>query len=232
MQKNEECKKPQLVVMLTYNDLTVANAEEIFEECKCSDAQIWGFKEKPLPIDRMKALYGKMKSCGKTTCLEVVAYTEDEGMEGARIAAECGCDVLMGTKFSSKIADFCRLHNIKYMPFVGTITGRPSVLAGTPEEMIAEALDALKGGAYGIDLLGYRYVGDALDLNKRITAAVPAPVCIAGSIDSYERLDEIIETSPSAFTIGSAFFNHKFGGDIKNQINSVCRYVANEPVKV
>ncbi|WP_250320424.1 hypothetical protein [Streptococcus lutetiensis] len=43
-----------------------------------------------------------MKACGKTTFLEVVAYSEEEGLEGAKLAHECCCDILMGTIFSDK----------------------------------------------------------------------------------------------------------------------------------
>lgn len=39
-----------------------------------------------------------MKECGKTTFLEVVAYTEAEELEGAKMAADCGCEILMSTK--------------------------------------------------------------------------------------------------------------------------------------
>ena len=38
-----------------------------------------------------------MKECGKTTFLEVVAYTEAECLEGAKMGVECGVDYLMGT---------------------------------------------------------------------------------------------------------------------------------------
>ena len=48
---------PQLIVMLTYNDLTVENAREIFEECKDSKAKYWGFKEEGLPLEQMKSLF-------------------------------------------------------------------------------------------------------------------------------------------------------------------------------
>ena len=68
-----------LIVMLTNNDKTVDNAYEIFEKCKDSKAKCWGFKEEPLPLEEMKKLYTYMKKCGKTTFLEVVAYTEEEG---------------------------------------------------------------------------------------------------------------------------------------------------------
>ena len=122
--------------------------------------------------------------------LETVAYDEAGGLRGAHIAAECGCDILMGTKFHESIAAFCKSHNIRYMPFVGTIHGRPSVLSGTPEEIVA------------------------------------APVCIAGSVDSYARLDEIKRAAPRLFTIGSAFFHHRFGDTLREQIDNVCRYMS------
>lgn len=212
---------PELVVMLTHHDLTVDNAEEIFEICRESPARFWGFKEKPLPIDRMKALFKRMKECGKTTFLEVVAYDEAAGLEGARMAVECACDILMGTTYHPSIARFCKEHGLRYMPFVGRIEGRPSVLRGSLEEMVAEAERALAGGAWGIDLLGYRYEGDAEKLIRGFVEQIDAPVCIAGSIDSCARLDFIRNVSPWSFTIGSAFFDHRFGPDFPDQIATV-----------
>lgn len=216
---------PELIVMLTWHDYTVENAAAVFEKCKDSKAKFWGFKEHPLPIKEMKNLYSRMKDCGNTTLLEVVAYSEEEGLEGARIAAQCQCDILMGTCFFESINDFCQRHNIKYMPFVGRITGRPSVLEGNINDMIEEAQRYIAQGAYGIDLLGYRYTGDAIALNNAIVKNVPAPVCLAGSIDSYQRLDEVKTASPWAFTIGSAFFENKFDGTFAQQINKVCDYI-------
>ena len=216
---------PELIVMLTWHDYTVENAAAVFEKCKDSKAKFWGFKEHPLPINEMKNLYSRMKDCGKTTLLEVVAYSEEEGLEGARIAAQCQCDILMGTCFFESINDFCQRHNIKYMPFVGRITGRPSVLEGNINDMIEEAQRYIAQGAYGIDLLGYRYTGDAIALNNAIVKNVSAPVCLAGSIDSYQRLEEVKTASPWAFTIGSAFFENKFDGTFAQQINKVCDYI-------
>ena len=213
---------PELTVMLTHNDRTVENAREIFEQCKNSKAKFWGFKEEPLPLDDMKKLFARMKEFGKTTFLEVVAYSEKEGLDGAKIAAACHCDFLMGTKFFDSINDFCRDNGIRYMPFVGKIFGRPSVLEGTLEEMLDEARNCLSKGVFGIDLLGYRYTGDAAALNKNFVAAVNAPVCIAGSVNSFERLRELKKISPHSFTIGGAFFENKFGGAFDEQINKVC----------
>ena len=211
--------------MLTHNDETVNNAHEIFEKCKNSDAKFWGFKEKSLPIEQMKNLYKYMKECGKTTFLEVVEYTEKEGLEGAKIALECGCDILMGTMFFDSINEFCRKNNLRYMPFVGNVTERPSILEGEIDEIIKEANEYLKKGVYGFDLLGYRYTGNAVELNERFVLEVNAPVCIAGSVNGYERLDELKNINPWSFTIGSAFFENKFDGSFEEQINKVCEYV-------
>lgn len=219
--------KPILIVMLTYNDRTVENAYDIFDRCKSSKAQYWGFKEESLPPDEMKKLYRYMKDCGKTTVLEVVAYTEEECIKGAQLAVECKCDILMGTIFSDKINEICKANNLKYMPFVGKITDRPSVLNGDIDDMIAEARSYITKGVYGIDLLGYRYTGDPFELNRRIVSEVNTNVCIAGSIDSFKRLDEIKSISPRAFTIGSAFFDNKFDGCFAEQIDKVCDYIEN-----
>ena len=215
----------ELIAMLTYNDRTVPDAPEIFEICKDSDVKYWGFKEDGLSLDKMKKLFGSIKACGKTAVLEVVAYTEELCIQGAMMAVDCGCDILMGTFFFDSVNELCKKHGIRYMPFVGDVCGRPSVLEGDIDQMIAQAESYIEKGAYGIDLLAYRYTGDCGELIRRFVSEVDAPVCIAGSVNSYERIDEIKKASPWAFTIGSAFFDHTFGDDYCKQMNLVCSYI-------
>ena len=215
----------ELIAMLTYNDRTVPDAPEIFEICKDSDVKYWGFKEDGLSLDKMKKLFGSIKACGKTAVLEVVAYTEELCIQGALMAADCGCDILMGTFFFDSVNELCKKHGIRYMPFVGDVCGRPSVLEGDIDQMIAQAESYIEKGVYGIDLLAYRYTGDCGELIRRFVSEVDAPVCIAGSVNSYERIDEIKKASPWAFTIGSAFFDHAFGDDYCKQMNLVCSYI-------
>lgn len=102
----------------------------------------------------------------------------------------------MGTMYYDAINECCQQNNIKYLPFVGEVVDRPSVLKGSPDKIISQAKHAISSGAYGVDLLGYRYVGDAPALNKRLVESLDAPVCIAGSVNSYERLDELKEAKP------------------------------------
>ncbi len=216
---------PELIVMLTHNDRTVENAYEIFDQCKHTQARMWGFKEEGLPLTQMKELYAYMKKWKKTTVLEVVAYTEKECVAGAKMAVECGCDILMGTLYFPSVQAICQENHLKYMPFVGQITGRPSVLDGTVEDMLRQANSYREKGVYGIDLLGYRYTKDAVALNQALVSQVSVPVCLAGSINSYQRLDEVKAADPWAFTIGSAFFEHKFGGTFAQQIDKVYEYM-------
>ena len=217
----------ELIVMLTQNDRTVRDASAVFETCRDSRARLWGFKEEGIPLEEMRSLYARMKECGKQTALEVVCYSEAEGLAGAKTAAACGCDLLMGTMFSKEISRLCADHGIRYLPFVGRVTGRPSVLEGSLEQMLDQAREALAQGAWGIDLLGYRYTGDAARLNREFVAGLPGvPVVLAGSVNSFARLDEIRAADPWAFTIGSAFFEGRFGGSFRDQGDKVVDYAA------
>ena len=219
-----ENNSPELIVMLTHNDRTVANAHDIFEQCQNSKAKFWGFKGSGLPIDKMKQLFAQMKKQGKETFLEIVEYTENECLIGAKMAVECGCDILMGTLFFDSVNAYCLENNLKYMPFVGEVSEHSSILEGTIEKMVSDAKTYIEKGAFGIDLLAYRYTGDQELLIKEVVANVAAPVCVAGSINDYQRLSVIKEVEPWAFTIGGAFFENKFPGSFNEQINVVCDY--------
>ena len=218
---------PELIVMLTHNDRTVENAIEVFEAAKDAPAKFWGFKEDGLPEDKMKVLVEKMKEAGKRAFLEVVAYTEEECLEGARMGIRCGFDTVMGTMYFDSIKQACDDAGIAYYPFVGKITGRPSILEGTIEGIVGEAMDLVQNkGIQGFDLLGYRFTGDAVKLNAEFVKAVPVPVCLAGSVASFQRLDEVKAAGAWAFTIGGAFFEKKFAdASFGEQIKIVVDYM-------
>ena len=83
---------PHLTVMLTHHDITVPNAMDIFLEAKDAPADFWGFKDIGLPEREMRELVQCMKREGKTVFLESLAYTEEEGLQSARLAINCGFD--------------------------------------------------------------------------------------------------------------------------------------------
>ncbi len=148
----------KLIVMLTHNDVTVKDAKEIFEENKDLPVTNWGFKDVGLEPEKMKELCGLMKAAGKTTFLEVVTYSEEECMRGAKLAVECGFDCLLGTLFYDSVAEYVKTTNLKYYPFVGLVSQSPSILEGSCDLMLKQAEKYKEAGACGVDLLGYRYV--------------------------------------------------------------------------
>jgi len=202
--------KPELIVMLTYNDKTVENAYELFNEMKDTPVTHWGFKDVGLPPDEMKKVVDSMNAAGKTTYLEVVSLTEEEGLTGAKLAADCGFDILMGTVFFDSINDYLRDKPVKYYPFPGHVHSHPSILDGTIEDIVQHACDMETKGVDGMDLLTYRYTGDAPKLLQKVVEATGVPMVSAGSIDAYDRIAEVRDTGAWGFTIGTAFFEKKF----------------------
>ena len=217
----------QLIVMLTNNDKTVKDAIGVFDLSKDLPVQFWGFKNIGLRIEQMKQLVKNMKDAEKTTFLEVVSYTEDECMKAAKLAVECNFDYLMGTLFYDSVFNFLKDKPIKYSPFCGKVSGSPSILEGTIDEIINDAKNMQKKGVDAFDILAYRYVGDPEELAEKFIQAIDIPVIIAGSINSYERLDKINELNPWGFTMGTALFKKNFdkGGTFKDNLKNVIDYL-------
>ncbi len=220
--------RPEIIIMLTHHDVTVKNAAEIFEECKDLPVKYWGFKNVGLPKDEMKALAKAMKDAGKTTFLEVVTYDEASCLDGAQTAIDCGFDCLMGTLYYDSVAKLLKDNNMDYMPFVGKVSGSPSILEGSNEEIIANAKELMAKGITGFDILAYRHVIDGEKLAREFCAAVDAKICIAGSISSYERIDTMFDIGPWTFTMGSALFDKKFvpNGSFYENLEAVADYMA------
>lgn len=202
--------RPELIVMLTHHDSTVADAIEIFRELKDTPVTHWGFKDVGLPPDKMKQLVDEMKQAGKTTYLEVVSLAEPEGLAGSKLAVEAGFDILMGTVYFESIADYLKDKPTRYYPFPGHVYSHPSILDGTIEEITQNAVWLQEHGAHGLDLLTYRYTGDARGLLKEVVKATQIPIVSAGSIDNFQRIAEVWDAKAWGFTIGSAFFEKKF----------------------
>lgn len=219
--------KPELIVMLTYNDKTVENALELFNEMKDTPVMHWGFKDVGRTPDEMKVVVESMIAEGKTTYLEVVSLTEEEGLAGAKLAVECGFDVLMGTVFFESINDYLKDKTVKYYPFPGHVHSHPSILDGSVDEIVQHARDMEAKGVDGMDLLTYRYTGDAPALLAELVKATSVPVVSAGSIASYERIAEVHDAGAWGFTIGTAFFEKKFvaNGSFKENMMAVWNYL-------
>ncbi len=204
----------KLIVMLTHNDVTVPDAQEIFDTNKDLPVTNWGFKDVGMEPEKMKKLCADMKAAGKTTFLEVVTYSEEDCMRGAKLAVECGFDCLLGTIFYDSVAAYIKTTDLKYYPFVGEVSQSPSILQGSVDSMLAQSEKYAANGAVGVDLLGYRYVdGDPNILSAAFIQASKVPTVLAGSIGSEERIQLVKQMNPAYFTMGSALFTKNFVKD-------------------
>jgi len=217
----------ELIVMLTHNDVTVKDAKAQFVSCSDLPVVFWGFKNIGLPLHEMQDLVETMKVAGKTTFLEVVTLEEADCIEGAKMAKSCGFDYLLGTVYYPSVAAYVKEHDIKYLPFCGTVTGHPSILSGSIDEIVADGLYLQSMGVQGTDLLAYRHEETPEDLISAICAALSMPVIVAGSIDSFARIDIVEKINPWAYTIGSAMFNHKFSDDpsFRGQLEAILEHL-------
>lgn len=220
--------KPELIIMLTHNDVTVPNALEVFESCKDLPAKLWGFKDVGLGKEEMIALNKAMKAAGKTTYLEVVTYTEEGCVEGAKLAGECGFDFLTGTVYYPSILPVLKKYGLKYFPFPGKVGGSPVALSGTIEEIVEDSVRLIEAGADGVDLTAYRYTdGDPLELAYAVGEKIGMDkLTIAGSVGNEERIDEMKELGCHAYTMGSALFNSNFveNGTFRENLQYVLDY--------
>ena len=149
-------------------------------------------------------------------------------MVGAKLAVEAGFDVLMGTVYFDSIHQFLKDKPIKYYPFPGHVFSHPSIVDGAIEEVVNHALFLESKGVPGMDLLAYRYVGDARKLLQEVVKATKVPIVCAGSIATTVRIAEVWEAQAWGFTIGSAFFEMKFvpEGTFKENIKAVTDWLA------
>lgn len=215
-----------LIVMFTRNDSTVLNATKLFKKYFNPDIKFWGIKASPLSTLKMKLFFNAVHSKNKTGVLESVTYTESEGLNDAKKAYKCNADILMGTKYSKKIHEFCLKHKIQYFPFTGTPEQIPSILNNTSEEIINDSNFLLQNKVDGIDYLAYRKSSDSITaISDVLQNLPPEKFCIAGSVNSFEKLNQIKKLKAAFFTVGSAFFENKFGNSFEEQIKNIYNYM-------
>ncbi len=213
------------IFMLTSNDRTVADARARLEEVLAGGARHIGFKDVGLPLADLKALADEIRAAGGRSYLEVVSLDADSEKASARAAIELDVDCLLGGTRADEVVPIVRQHPIRYMPFCGRITGYPSILEGTIEE-IAESARRLADleGVHGLDLLAYRFAGDVPALMRAVCQAVEKPVVMAGSIDREARVTAAAEAGASGFTVGTAALSGEFpaeGDGLTAQVRSI-----------
>ena len=220
----------RFIFMLTRNDRTVPDASQQLQTALSLGVRHMGFKDIGLPIEQLKGLNAAIKAGGANSYLEVVSLDRESEIVSAKAAVEIGVDVLLGGTRVDDVLPIIKGTGIQYFPFAGRISGHPSVLEGSIEEIVesARAITA-KDGVHGLDLLAYRSVENVPELMKAVCAAVSKPVFMAGSIDTPERIAVVQNAGAAGFTIGTAALDGKYpasGKDVPSQLSAIIRDVA------
>jgi hypothetical protein len=216
--------------MLTRDDRTVSNAVAVYREIKKTGLSLVGFKDVGADVDTLWGLTEEMHADGRTVFLEVVSTSKDEELRSVEAALSIGVDYLMGGTNVEAALALIGGAAVRYCPFPGIIVGHPSELAGSIDELAADAarLTAFPG-VHGLDLLAYRHKTiDPVAITRAVVAASQGPVIAAGSIDGEDRIRAMASAGVWAFTIGGAIFDGVLPGapDLTAQIEwtlSVCR---------
>ncbi len=204
--------RPDFIFMLTRGDVTVADARELLPHALAAGVRRIGFKDVGLPLAELRSLADDIRSAGAVLYLEMVSLDCDAEAAGARAAVELGVDVLMGGTRPAVVEPIIAGAPIRYFPFPGEVLGHPSRLVGDIETIAASARElASREAVHGLDLLAYRFSGDAPALIRAVCrAAADKPVIVAGSIDRDERIDALAEAGAQGFTVGAAALDAAF----------------------
>jgi hypothetical protein len=214
----------RFVFMLTHDDATVPEAAEICRRIAPLDIDVVGFKDIGLPPSALAEVVAVLRDQGREIALEVVSVTRDDELRAVEAGLELGVDLLLG---GTNVADALAViggADVRYCPFPGEIVGHPSVLEGTIESITAHARAlAATDGVWGLDVLAYRFAGDADALMREVIAAVETPVIIAGSVADTARIAAIAAAGAWGFTVGSAAFEGRFvpGAPLLDQLRAV-----------
>ena len=205
------------IFMLTRHDRTVLDAVELVDAVCDVGVRHIGFKDIGLPWPELRRLADAIHAGGAQSYLEVVSQDAASELASARAALALGVDVLMGGTRPEAVLPLLAGSPLRYYPFAGAVVGHPSVLQGTVQDIVASARRiAALDGVHGLDLLAYRFAGDAGEvpaLIAAVCAAVGKPVVVAGSIDRSWRIAAVAAGSAAGFTVGTAALDGAFAGD-------------------
>ncbi|ADI12605.1 hypothetical protein SBI_09487 [Streptomyces bingchenggensis BCW-1] len=164
-----------------------------------------------LSFGELRSLAARIHDLGACSYLEVVGVNAADELRSLEAAVGLGVDVVLG---GTRVAEGVKILDgapVEYWPFPGRVAGHPSILCGDAADIVASAKDlAATTGVHGLDLLAYRFGGDAAALAAQVVTAVDVPVLAAGSVDRAERIAALRDAGVWGFTVGTAVLDGSF----------------------
>jgi hypothetical protein len=211
--------------MLTRDDETIADARAVYERLAGTGVRHVGCKDIGVPRGELEALLGDIRANGHTSYLEVVSETREATLASARVAVAVGPDYLIGGTLVEPVQEIIAGTGIRFFPYIGRIVGHPCLLRGSIGEIVEEARRVEAAGVDGINLLAYRFDGDVSALVVAVAEATRLDLICAGSVDSLERIGELVALEVWAFTVGTAILDRRIvaGASLEAQVEATLR---------
>ena len=215
----------EFIFMLTKDDRTITDATEVLDSIADSGLRYVGFKDVGADPHRQREITARAHQLGMEVMLEVVSTSAEAEACSVRSACAAEVDWVLGGTNPEAGVEILAGTNIRYCPFPGTVTGHPSVLSGSIDDVAASAsaLNALEG-VYGVDLLTYRHAeADPEELTRTVVEACDGPVIAAGAVVTRDQIALLDRAGAWGFTIGSAIFAGQLPGapSISAQVQTV-----------
>jgi len=224
------------IMMLTRNDRTVDDADEVVESVIEWGVKHIGFKDVGVPVPLMQSVVRKIRDAGAIAYLEVVSTTPEAVVTSLKAGKDLGVDRILGGT-NVEVAKSILGDLGGYYPFPGKPVGHPTKLGGSAA-LIAEHSKTARGlGCGGVDLLAYRATeADPLDLVRAARGAMNGGhLIIAGSVKSRDQIHALAAAGADAFTIGSAAFDGSFSpskGSLRSQIGDILEACGTAPERL
>jgi hypothetical protein len=223
----------EFILMLTQHDKTVPRAADLWRSLQGSNVRFVGFKDVGIGPGEIAQLVEVIHETGRPAMLETVSEDERAETDAAELAATLSIEYLLGGSRVGAVSEILAGSGVRYFPFPGTVSGHPSRLEGTVSDIVASARGlAVKDAVSGLDLLAFRHSSDAAGLIRAVVESVPLPVIVAGSIDSFSRVEDVRRVGAWGLTVGSALFDGSLGlpgVSLLEQVNLLVSACAGDP---
>lgn len=223
----------EFIFMLTRNDKTIEDADDLIESVLEFGVRHVGFKDIGVSLTTMHALVREIRAAGAVSYLEVVSTTPDAVLKSLEAGRALGVDrILGGTDIAAAKRVLGDLSG--YFPFPGRPVGHPTRLEGSTASVAEHCRTARDLGCGGVDLLAYRATeAEPIELVRTARAALDGGyLIVAGSVNSRSRIHALAEAGADAFTIGSAAFDGSFSpakGALRSQLQDILDACASAP---
>lgn len=223
--------KPEFIAMLAKKDANVESIPEIIDACRGIPVSSWGFKSTGLSDEDILGISKCLNEAGKQVYVEVVTYTQEEYFRIAELAKSGLIYCVTGTIYDSAMHSKLKECGVKYIPIVGKTIGLNGVITKPLEDIVADAVRVCAEDTDGISIMAYRHLQlDGNEIIKAVRSAIPeqSKLMVVGSVNSFERIDNVIALGADFFSIGSALFNAQFvpDADFRSNLSEVADYLS------